>query len=423
MAWLHDAYRFDKRIVMVGLSLDQTPQAARKVVAKLGLNWTQGFLGARSDVAEHWQSKGVPNACLVGPDGKIIAADLRGDAIGSAVDEALRPPWMPPVYDDAKDGAEFEGVVTGPDGAPATGAVVLACRQGSEYYVQILDGQIETFGSQFPRTATDSQGRYHLRSPSDKFTVCIAHESGYAELAGDDCLTHPNVHLTAWAKASGVALVAMRPLGGAEVRAIAQIPPAEGGRTVNFLSRATADAGGNFALGFLPARAEVHISDGQATSAVVNLEPGGSAKVQLGGTGRPIVGKIELPAELAGKRWNAEATIVPNGAQADETLPTDWNSMSEQARRDWYERERRSGVMWASFIGGDQFPVHLRADGTFCTEDVPAGNYLLLLDFKVHDESGEMVLFDQRTFPFAVPPIPGGRSDEPLMIPLTSSKP
>jgi protocatechuate 3,4-dioxygenase beta subunit/peroxiredoxin len=88
-----DAFKNDPHFAMVSLSLDPEAAAPRKFAARNDVGWTQGFLGdwSKSDVPEHWGVEGIPAIFLIGPDGKIVARDLRGEAIKTAVANALRP--------------------------------------------------------------------------------------------------------------------------------------------------------------------------------------------------------------------------------------------------------------------------------------------------------------------------------------------
>jgi hypothetical protein len=53
--------------------------------------WTQGFLGAWSNdkVTQDYGVHGIPAIFLIGPDGKVLATDLRGLRIKEAVALAL----------------------------------------------------------------------------------------------------------------------------------------------------------------------------------------------------------------------------------------------------------------------------------------------------------------------------------------------
>jgi hypothetical protein len=76
---------------MVGLSLDKSKDAPRSYVEKNGLRWTQGFLGdwAKTKVPEDYGVSGIPAIWLIGPDGRIVAKDLRGKGIKKAVAKVL----------------------------------------------------------------------------------------------------------------------------------------------------------------------------------------------------------------------------------------------------------------------------------------------------------------------------------------------
>ena len=88
----NQAFGRDDRFVMVGLSLDDRPEAPRKYAAEHGMPWVQVFLGAWGDstIARAFDVQTVPSVWLIGPDGKVVAKDLSGDAIRATVTEAMR---------------------------------------------------------------------------------------------------------------------------------------------------------------------------------------------------------------------------------------------------------------------------------------------------------------------------------------------
>jgi thiol-disulfide isomerase/thioredoxin len=76
---------------MISLSLDNDPGAPKDFARKNDIKWTQGFLGKWSDskVTPLYGVEGIPSIFLIAPDGKIIARELRGEAIAEAVGKAL----------------------------------------------------------------------------------------------------------------------------------------------------------------------------------------------------------------------------------------------------------------------------------------------------------------------------------------------
>jgi thiol-disulfide isomerase/thioredoxin len=87
----YKSFGADDRFVMVSLSLDNDPEAPKDFARKNDIKWVQGFLGKWTDskVPETYGVDGIPAIFLIGPDGKIKAHGLRGDAIGDAVGKAL----------------------------------------------------------------------------------------------------------------------------------------------------------------------------------------------------------------------------------------------------------------------------------------------------------------------------------------------
>jgi RNA polymerase sigma factor (sigma-70 family) len=86
-----DAFGQDKRFAMIGLSLDKSKDAPRNYAVKNELRWTQGFLGdwSKTTVPEEYGVNGIPAIWLIGPDGRVVAKDLRGNGIKKAVGQAL----------------------------------------------------------------------------------------------------------------------------------------------------------------------------------------------------------------------------------------------------------------------------------------------------------------------------------------------
>ncbi len=87
----YDAFGKNDRFVMIGLSLDDKPSAPQDYARQNEIQWIQGFLGNWSEaaVAKLYGVQGIPSIFLIGPDGRIVARDLRGEEIKAAVERAL----------------------------------------------------------------------------------------------------------------------------------------------------------------------------------------------------------------------------------------------------------------------------------------------------------------------------------------------
>ncbi len=88
---VHEAYADDDRLVVIALSLDDEPDAPRDYAREHGFDWIQGFVGpsSSSEVPADFGVQGIPAIFLIGPEGEIVARDLRGSGIHAAVTQAL----------------------------------------------------------------------------------------------------------------------------------------------------------------------------------------------------------------------------------------------------------------------------------------------------------------------------------------------
>jgi peroxiredoxin len=87
----YKSFGSNDRFAMISLSLDADASAPKAFVRKNEIGWTQGFLddSSKQAVTPLYGVEGIPSIFLIGPDGKIIARELRGEAISESVGRAL----------------------------------------------------------------------------------------------------------------------------------------------------------------------------------------------------------------------------------------------------------------------------------------------------------------------------------------------
>jgi peroxiredoxin len=88
----YQAWGKDSRFQMISLSSDSAPEAPLKFVKEKNIDWPQAFLGGdwwRDGVSRNYGVTGIPQIMLIGPDGKIVARDLRGEKIKKTVAAVL----------------------------------------------------------------------------------------------------------------------------------------------------------------------------------------------------------------------------------------------------------------------------------------------------------------------------------------------
>lgn len=87
----YNAYK-DKGFEIVGVSLDDKEDQWKKAISELGLTWPQmsDLKGWNCEGAKLYGVNAIPATVLLGPDGKIVAKNLRGEEIEKKLAELLK---------------------------------------------------------------------------------------------------------------------------------------------------------------------------------------------------------------------------------------------------------------------------------------------------------------------------------------------
>lgn len=82
----------DKGFDIVAVSFDNNREAWLKGITDLGMTWTQlsDLQGWNCAAGKLYKIHAIPCTILFGPDGKVVAADLRGDALAKKLEEKLK---------------------------------------------------------------------------------------------------------------------------------------------------------------------------------------------------------------------------------------------------------------------------------------------------------------------------------------------
>jgi beta-lactamase regulating signal transducer with metallopeptidase domain/thiol-disulfide isomerase/thioredoxin/protocatechuate 3,4-dioxygenase beta subunit len=88
---IQQSFGGDSRFALVGLSCDDDIERPAEYVKANALTWTQAHAGTMLDgaVAETYLIREIPATFLIGPDGRVLAMNLRGAALKEAVRKAL----------------------------------------------------------------------------------------------------------------------------------------------------------------------------------------------------------------------------------------------------------------------------------------------------------------------------------------------
>jgi thiol-disulfide isomerase/thioredoxin len=94
---MYEAYH-DKGFDVLGVSLDETPEAAKKYKAEMKLPWDSLFPTSEDDrgwsnpLAKHYGIGGIPTAILVDKDGKVVHMNARGENLPAELKRLLGDP-------------------------------------------------------------------------------------------------------------------------------------------------------------------------------------------------------------------------------------------------------------------------------------------------------------------------------------------
>jgi RNA polymerase sigma factor (sigma-70 family) len=356
------------------------------------------------------------------PEGRRLRIEAEGYM--PSVSRVLRDDEDHPVVNfTLRKATGISGVVRLPDGSPLAGAdVVLVVTSHPAF---LTNGQPPT-GNDHRVVKTGGDGRFTFPAEEPPYTIVVLHDRGFAEHSvqstGDASPTEWRVR--PWGRIEGTLRIGLRP-GASETLNLTYEKQGDTDKAVPWWSgqAKTADSGrfvfervmpGPVTLSrqILLKQSASSQTVGYSHSVHVEVAPDATARLTLGGTGRPIVGRVAAPTGFVGGiDWTySQNKLIPKATATD-----------KQSGLGTGKGARRAG-------GG--CTVKLEADGSFRVEDVEAGTYDFLIVVREPPRQpfevglGRDVIATARR-EVIVPAMAGGRSDEPLdlgAIPVTAAK-
>jgi RNA polymerase sigma factor (sigma-70 family) len=318
--------------------------------------------------------------------------------------------------------ARLTGIVRGPDGRPMAGVDVAI--SGDGYQAHIKDGRLQSgsggyYGSLQVRTGPD--GRYAFPRRGRRVAVVAVHAAGFAIRSADEVAVSTDLALAPWARIEGTVKIGTRAAPGEFLVARLQEPGLRG----EAVGEARSDESGRFVLDrvapgriWLYRRVDNQDRQGWRLSHPLyrDVKPGETVRLQVGGTGRPVVGRLTLPEGVKlGYFALGQGALKPELPEAP--TPKNFLDLDDGQRSVWWEAFTRTPEGRAHVEARDRYyAVDLRPDGTFRADDVPAGRYVLKLPFEGISRSSREGRQAFARAEVIVPEMPGGRSDDPLDI-------
>ncbi len=324
------------------------------------------------------------------------------------------------------------------DGKPVANAKVGIAMPGEQLFVQ----DARQFGNGMSAaTESGADGKVDLPPEEEgKFKVAVIADEGYGEADGDAIAKTGVVTVSAWGKIEGKMMIGSKPAANQQV-SISSMDENQGPYDpqeprVYMGINAQTDAAGNFSADRVPAGhwslgRTIPLSANSSTTATLGMtevKAGETVTVSLGGTGRPVVGKVILPGYFQThsdwqygfcqvNTWNSGMNMMP-------PMPLIVRMLSEERQREWMRNWTKSdeGKAWQekrmkAMANNRNIPFTIASDGSFRIDDVPAGTYQLMINIQqVSGQNFGGMAIGTGAMQFTVADMPGGRSDQPLLI-------
>jgi RNA polymerase sigma factor (sigma-70 family) len=311
--------------------------------------------------------------------------------------------------------ADITGSVVLPNGTPAAGAVVILCTGHGHAYMK-LPAQFDlTRLGNTKHSETDADGRFCFKPELGIEQIRVAHNEGYGEASLEALASSQVITLKPWGRVEGTLKIGNRAAGNETIWLgnwywrYAPVP----GLQVHMEART--DAEGHFVFeGVPPGEREishrVNLKPGKtgpdpndrvllrterSTSMVlrpwygqsqrtwVQVAPGQTTHVTLGGTGRTIVGTVRAGGVAEPIDWQRDVQDLSSKTPRPEAPKRAQFSSDDHyaaAQKVWSTQER---VFWLSEAGREfqrksrnHIPI-FASDGSFRIEDVIPGTYRL----------------------------------------------
>ena len=328
---------------------------------------------------------------------------VRVDAPGyePAASRAFRSTEGSQTFDFAlrRDEAQRSGVVLLPDGKPALGAEVVIDTRRMGFLMQA--GQYDRRAN-VPKVTAGPDGRFTFTPPGDPFLLIAFSDAGYVHAFPDEFAKSGELVLRPWGKIEGEVRIGGQPAPNQQV----EFGPGafqRGERWYAFTYGYTTvtDQQGQFAFDrVVPIPGAVWRVVTNAASPLgssawgwqerVEVKPNQTARVRIGGKGRPVIGRVVV-----------DGTPEP---------PVDWTKNQPVVIHVPHE-ELKDSLDWREFAS------HFDKDGRFHVEDVPPGKYVLEVTVNAASYPtvrGAEAEIGHVRITVTVPETPAGQPDAPL---------
>lgn len=375
---------------------------------QIRMNWIEGdsYEATNGEYSTRFSRMYPAHLVRIEADGYEVAIsrDIAADEGAVTVDFELTP---------AKD---ISLLLIDDEGNPASGAKVALGVAGSQ--ISVANGEIDDGSTYASRIDADQAGRVSFPARTEPFQVVVTHSRGFAHLKSSEGPIPHRIQLTPWARAEGTYRVGaeIAPEVTMTILALSIDSYGAGVPRISTHYKATTDGRGRFLFervfpgkGRIARDIVLMVDEGalEVTSSLrVSAEfvAGKTTRVDVGGTGQPVIGRIVAPDGHPDKVfWNFALVMLSPWRPGFPLPPVDVKDDPVKLKAwqiEWAKANelRRASLPYAR--------ATIDSDGKFRIDDMSAGEYDLSIRFSKHSAG-------QLRKRISIPEIKGELTDRP----------
>jgi len=310
---------------------------------------------------------------------------FEADGYESAISTPLNRNATNLTYDVQLKKADTNNVVRGtvllPDGSPAAGAQVALCT--SEKGVTLGQAKFSNRRDSIV-VETDAGGHFTFPPEPAPQSVIAIHDQGFANTALDNSNHIVSIQLEPWGRIEGVLVRRNQSVADQQIMVLHQPNTVHNEMHAFSLDMGAfstkTDQQGNFVFEQVPpCDLTLYLFRGNGIpfshQTPVQVQPGETLRVQLGGTGRILKGQLVLSDASRTVDWSKQmkfAAIVTKFPPLSPPPGLKGQDAQKWRREFWQSEEGRARAR-----ASRRFPLDIKADGSFTIEDVIPGDYQL----------------------------------------------
>lgn len=326
---------------------------------------------------------------------------------------------------------DVSGRVVDPAGNPIAGVQVALANKHQA--VTILPPKLRlghVVGRANPVAETDAEGRFLFPEVLGEFVMFASHETGFACVEAEELTPSAPIRLERWGQIEGTLYVGRKPAPG-EVMTLSLAALHWYDPFVSYDDPSETDPVGRFVFRrVVPGSVELarHLpwwkdsgTRGSWFRQSVYVRPGETLKIAIGGTGRPVVGRLILPADndrSPDMTWTGPTLTA---VRPETPRPAGYDQMTVSQRDQWHRRWIRTSegrAYFESLANNSNLRSYIFSmdkDNSFRIEDVTPGRYEFMITLRKPAPPAVAVTFAGPYHAFIeVPKMTETYSDEPL---------